>query len=346
MIYAWLIMLWCPLTLTALFVRAPTSICRPFVPVSQFRSNLIRTRTTMTTNGNDGASSFPRVTTNSPAVVVDIYPHDTPLEELHKGEKQYRHTKYLHFIRHAQGTHNVNKEYRAMEHLDARLTDKGQQQCRALAATIPHERPYLFQTELVVTSPLTRCIQTTLLSLEPVLNHKNRGDDELPVVANEMVRETVNYNCDRRRSVAELAKEHPVVDFSHIETEHDPVWEHYEARLGDHQAYPGHRESAELHVVADRGRNFFAWLAQRPENRVVVCSHAAFLRCLWNYGHAPTVPLQPLQDLDTRKVVTDADGGDTSSNEPVVRYMDQEHGDSLKADFENCELRSMLVAFA
>jgi len=315
----------------------------------------------MTTNGNDGASSFPPLTSPSPSptnsfpadVLVDIYPHDTPLEELQKGEKQYRHTKYLHFIRHAQGTHNVNKEYRAMEHLDARLTDKGQQQCRALAATIPHERPYLFQTELVVTSPLTRCIQTALLSLEPVLHHSSKrggGEDKLPVVANEMVRETVNYNCDRRRSIAELAKEHPAVDFSHLETEHDPVWEHYEARLGDHQAYPGHRESAELHVVADRGRQFFAWLAQRPEQRVVVCSHAAFLRCLWNYGHAPTVPLQPLQHLDTRNAVVtddaDASGGGTSaSNEPVVRYMDPEHGDSLKADFENCELRSMLVAF-
>jgi len=264
--------------------------------------------------------------------VVHIYPHNTPLHELERNN--YRHIKHMHFIRHAQGTHNVHQEYRKMEHLDARLTEKGKEQCRALAATIEAERPYLFDAELIVTSPLTRCIQTTLLSLDPILQ-KNR---HLPVLANEWVRETVNYNCDRRRTITEIASEHPRVNFEHVEHDHDPIWEAYEQRLGGE--YPAHRESAELHRVADRGRRFFAWLAQREERHVVVCSHAAYLRCLWNFGHAEQVPFQPPQDLDDRLHAC------RKNNVPVVHYMDSDHAEQLQQTFDNCELRSMIVAFA
>lgn len=264
--------------------------------------------------------------------VVDVYPHDTPLESL---DGKYRQIKQLHWIRHAQGTHNVNMDLQLIENIDARLTDLGKEQCRSLADTIQKgERPYLYEAELVVTSPLTRCIQTTLLSLEPVL----QKNSNLPVVANELVRETVNYNCDRRRTVAEISKDHPVVDFSHIETDHDHIWQQYEDRLGDYHTHGAHRESAELHVVADRARRFFDWLSERPETHVVVCSHAAFLRCLWNFGHPSHAPWQPPQDLDGRP---------DAKNEPVVRFQMEEHlVQQLQSEFSNCEMRSMIVAFA
>lgn len=261
--------------------------------------------------------------------VVDIYPHYTPLADL---QSKYKHTKYLHLIRHAQGTHNVQNDRHSIENMDARLTDKGISQCRILASSIDKEHSYLWDTELVVSSPLTRCVQTTLLSLGPILKQKQ----DLPVLASELVRETVNFHCDRRRTIAEISADHPELDFSHIEHDHDPIWQHYEERLGGNANAEMHRESAEVYKVADRGRSFFQWLAQRPEQRVVVCSHAAFLNCLLNFGHSDHF-MEP-QELDDR---------DDKEYLPVVRYnMQDEMATQLREEFSNCELRSMIVAFA
>ena len=184
---------------------------------------------------------------------VHLYPHDTPWNVIQSSSAfTYRCSKVVHFLRHAEGHHNVKQDYRSLAHMDARLTEKGREQCRLFSESIVLERAHLLDTELVVTSPLSRCLETTLLSLDPVLQHKPL----VPIIALDHVRETVNYNCDRRSPVAELSLEHPRVDFSHVEgCDHDPVWQHYDDRLG--ADYDQHRESAELHVVADRARRFF-----------------------------------------------------------------------------------------
>ena len=72
-------------------------------------------------------------------------------------------TKLLHIIRHAQGYHNVDADImRDPSGLDARLTDEGEQQCASLRQTIARLEP-----SLIVTSPLTRTVQTAMLALEP-----------------------------------------------------------------------------------------------------------------------------------------------------------------------------------
>jgi broad specificity phosphatase PhoE len=43
--------------------------------------------------------------------------------------------------------------------MDARLTEKGRAQCRLFSESIALERAHLFDTELGVTSPLTRCLE-------------------------------------------------------------------------------------------------------------------------------------------------------------------------------------------
>jgi broad specificity phosphatase PhoE len=253
----------------------------------------------------------------------------------------------LHVVRHAQGFHNVNQEYRDIVNLDARLTELGVEQCRQLANRIRQADPnsplasLASSLQLVVTSPLTRCIQTALLSLRDVLSCSSR-DNTIPVLAHELIRETVNYNCDRRRHVNELTNEFGHhVDFSEMDdgtNVHDPIWESYVQDLGDDETYTDHRESGELHVVAERGRRFFEWLAKRPEEHVLICSHAAFLRCLWNFGLSEEVPLQPPQTLDKRE--------DPAKNHPVVEFIGGELFEgSLRRDYENCELRSMVIAF-
>ena len=308
----------------------------------------------------------------------------------------------IHIIRHAEGTHNVNMEYKLPINRDAPLTSKGKQQCYELAKVTAklfpiHQNP----PSLIITSTMTRCIQTTLLSLPHLIPPSTGGtsststtssststevevDDqgkqqqqqqqyssassnsnvssssgsscrstsrnkEVPtrIIAHEGIRETVNYECDVRRSIMELQSEFPMIDFSYAlpdivvfeeeiqsdendidntikkksstTTYHDPIWHGYRQRLGhDHDA---HCESAELHVVAKRGREFFEWLVQqqheREQNRdtdedddgnhddddddvVIICTHSAFLRCILNWSQEGGVPKLMPQVLDTR----------------------------------------------
>jgi hypothetical protein len=52
----------------------------------------------------------------------------------------------------------------------------------------------------------------------------------VPFMAHSGVRETVNWNCDRRRNISDIAQDFGKddVDFTHIPTDHDDVWEVYE----------------------------------------------------------------------------------------------------------------------
>lgn len=95
--------------------------------------------------------------------IVDVYPYETPDKAL----EEYSSYKTVHFIRHGESTHNVNKNYHDIANLDARLTDKGKEQCRAVAkrvakcriGTVHHD--IYTRADLLVTSPLTRCISVS-----------------------------------------------------------------------------------------------------------------------------------------------------------------------------------------
>jgi hypothetical protein len=78
--------------------------------------------------------------------------------------------------------------------LDARLTEVGAQQCALLA-----ERTEVLTTvDLVVTSPLTRCVQTAVLGFPGQLAAG------VPFVALECVRECCNSICDCRYGLFRL----------------------------------------------------------------------------------------------------------------------------------------------
>jgi broad specificity phosphatase PhoE len=247
---------------------------------------------------------------------VDVYP-------LSHRDKLDGHVKTVHIVRHAQGTHNVKKEYRDIRNLDARLTDHGKQQCANLAAKSP---TLVSEDAVVVSSPLTRCIQTSLHSfphLERFLAHEN-------------IRETVNYACDRRRVISEIQSDHPEIDFSHVDDHHDAIWEYYDDLLGkDHHR---ERESAQLYKVAERARTFLQWLEKRPEEEIVLCSHEAFLRCILNWGQEGGVPFMPKQHLDDR--------GENAEDVALFRYCgDVEFEEYMRSVYNNCELRSFLMTF-
>lgn len=203
-----------------------------------------------------------------------------------------RHTKVLHFIRHAEGYHNVAgtqdlKNYLSEKYADAQLTKKGWQQVAGLQSHIK-SLPDHFQVDLVVLSPLTRALETGIGvfggdSVEDPDGHKvlMRGQTELegvrvahkaivsgrspPFIAHEACREqSGQHPCDRRHPTSYLMEQFPGVDFSLLESENDTLWE------------PTERESRE--ALRTRIWVFLKWLYVRPERHIAVVSHAGFLR--------------------------------------------------------------------
>ncbi|KAH9295317.1 hypothetical protein KI387_038905, partial [Taxus chinensis] len=195
--------------------------------------------------------------------------------------------KILHLVRHGQGYHNVEgekdfKAYMSPEFLDASLTPLGWEQVNNLRKHIGNNG-IASRIELVVTSPLTRTMQTAVGvfggvsyidgdSSPPLMvagvgksNHNAISSSNCPpVIAVELCREHLGVHpCDKRKSITEYLPLFPAIDFSLVETDEDYLWK------------PDVREKIE--EVAARGRSFFNWLLTRKENEIAVVSHSGFL---------------------------------------------------------------------
>ncbi|CAM9268494.1 unnamed protein product [Discosporangium mesarthrocarpum] len=198
--------------------------------------------------------------------------------------------KTVHFIRHAEGTHNEaartegRAAYSKIEHMDARLTDKGKDQCRNLKA-VGHGIQK--EAQLVVVSPLTRAIQTALLTLDQV--------DRVPWMALECARERAGgHYCDKRRALSVLKEEFPSINWQEVKDEEDVYWEN----LG------GNRETDE--AMKERAFELFRWIKERPETNIVVVTHSAFLSCMLNKAVSCSPELSKwFENCEARTVLLD-----------------------------------------
>ena len=258
----------------------------------------------------------------SPPTLSELVPRDQ------LGPKQ----KIIHFVRHAQGFHNVfPMGQRAMIHdpscHDAKLTEHGIQQCDELQRKSSALRP-----ELVVASPLTRTLQTAERCFGP-----QRKASGAKLLALELVRETVNYYCDGRRSLTVIAKDlgfEGVVDFSECTSDHDEIWAAYERKLGPHETHQGLRETADLHALHARAVAAVAWIGSRPEREIVVVSHAAFLHHLFGFG-----PAGENGDLAALPACFEYAAGSK------VRGGATDLGMHMRSYFGNCEMKSVVCTW-
>jgi broad specificity phosphatase PhoE len=196
-----------------------------------------------------------------------------------KEEEGEDNTKIIHFQRHGQGYHNLicdmmreqgmpidfdspdpkfNPVVR-QEFLDPALTALGVAQSKARRLDCSQLNP-----ELIIVSPLLRCLQTAKLSF--------RDHSHVPWISHEGSREELGLIVgNKRRPLSEIKEDYPEIDFSPIQHEEDVLWENY----GDK------RET--LLEKSERIYDFLTeFVMKRPEKEIAIVCHSAYLFTLLN----------------------------------------------------------------
>lgn len=199
-----------------------------------------------------------------------------------------------------------SEKERRTKYQDSPLSPSG---VKLVQTELASERPEFVDEDidLVVVSPLRRCLQTYDLGLRHHLSEYN-----VPVVALHHAAERLYLISDVGSPVAELEKEYPYVSFEEIPDRHRPWWYIPTAGMytewrpaGQNQRYacPGEPPAA----FADRMQRFHAWLKQRPEKKiVVVCHHGvidwlisqSFDNCQWRQVPFSKLSTTCLSDYD------------------------------------------------
>ena len=190
-------------------------------------------------------------------------------------------TKIIHFQRHSQGFHNLicdiwrekglpidfdsddfdlNPVIRP-EFLDPPLTETGRQQGIARREECASLSP-----ELLIVSPLLRCIQTAKLSF------RDHDTDKIKWISHEGCREELGLiTGNKRRAMSDIMQDYPDIDFTPVQHNEDVLWDQYGKR----------RET--LLEKSERIYDFLAeFVMHRPEKEIVIVSHSAYLFTLMN----------------------------------------------------------------
>eukprot|EP00579_Thalassiosira_antarctica_P026056 CAMPEP_0202015638 /NCGR_PEP_ID=MMETSP0905-20130828/32479_1 /ASSEMBLY_ACC=CAM_ASM_000554 /TAXON_ID=420261 /ORGANISM="Thalassiosira antarctica, Strain CCMP982" /LENGTH=375 /DNA_ID=CAMNT_0048575837 /DNA_START=1 /DNA_END=1128 /DNA_ORIENTATION=- len=198
-----------------------------------------------------------------------------------KSSSSSKNTKIIHFQRHGQGYHNLICDmWRELERpidfdsldpnlnpvvrpefLDPPLTALGMQQCKSQRDLCASLSP-----ELVIVSPMLRCLQTAKLSF------RDHVVTNVPWVSHEGCREELGLLMgNKRRSIEDIKADYPEIDFSDIEHDEDVLWEEYGER----------RET--LLEKSERIYEFLTeYVRHRPEREISIVCHSAYLFTLMN----------------------------------------------------------------
>ena len=146
------------------------------------------------------------------------------------------------------------------EFLDPPLTASGIEQCSAQRALCSSLSP-----ELVIVSPMLRCIQTAKLSFR---DHA----DAVPWVSHEGCREELGLLVgNKRRRIEDIQVDYPEIDFSAIRHNEDELWDRY----GDRRE-----------TLLEKSERIYEFLTEyvriRPEKEIAIVCHSAYLFTLLN----------------------------------------------------------------
>ena len=170
----------------------------------------------------------------------------------------------VYVLRHAVSQHNewrMNKIFKPalwLQHdsgiIDAKLSEKGIKQAEGLRLEMDK-----IKFDLVVTSPLTRTLQTMKLAL---------GDRKVRTVVTPIVRERVDRLSDTGKELSELQNRYKEFEFKHFDTN----WKSYENSLG---FVPETKESLIARVDL-----FREYLKTQEFESMLLVSHGNFIKHL------------------------------------------------------------------
>ncbi|EYE92798.1 phosphoglycerate mutase family protein [Aspergillus ruber CBS 135680] len=183
----------------------------------------------------------------------------------------------LHVVRHAEGIHNPKHD---ISILDPPLTPKGVQQSEMLSQMFPFSE----NVGLVITSPLTRTLQTSLIGFQQTLDEKyypeTSGGGQFngaQLLMSPDIQAHSARPCDTGSDQAILRSEFPHLPWD--ELVFDPV---FPAKEGLY--------APDLEALVKRGRRFqrllekeFAALANTGRPDIVVVSHGGFMKHFISY---------------------------------------------------------------
>ena len=204
--------------------------------------------------------------------------------------------KDLWILRHGQAAHNPRAEearaggcsfeeffelMRQDDSLDSPLTEHGRQQARSISDRLAPMRKHI---ELVVSSPLSRALETANLALPPTPssscdhhnNSSNGPDDTTEPIINRICYEgfrEINgvLRNAQRRSLSQLRENFPDWNFDNLSSEEDDTWD---------------VETLECtEAAAMRGLQGLQWVyRERPETSILLVAHGGILRYLMEHA--------------------------------------------------------------
>ncbi len=178
-------------------------------------------------------------------------------------------TGLVHLIRHGESTFNAAYRETGADPIefDAPLSPLGRRQVARRRAAFDE-----LVVDLVVTSPFTRAIETTL----GLFGHR-----EMPILVEALHCERLGASCDIGRSPAALAADFPDLAFDHLD---DPWW--YVDGTGNTRVeIPANGRGGPIGTtfglepmtnLQRRIRAFRDWLRARPEHAIAAVGHATF----------------------------------------------------------------------
>lgn len=168
--------------------------------------------------------------------------------------------KKIHLIRHAQAEHNVRQDYYSFP--DAILTPLGKQQCSILHKST--EQTIQQSAQLLVSSPLRRTLQTSLMGL-PSLIGRLGGPSSIIALPELQENSSSPADTGSSRETLERMEEFDGIDFGRLA-------KHWNSKTGFWAPDP---KSLKIRAAWTR-----KWLAERPEEEIVIVSHGSALKFL------------------------------------------------------------------
>ncbi|KAJ3734671.1 histidine phosphatase superfamily [Lentinula guzmanii] len=206
-------------------------------------------------------------------------------------------SKVIHLTRHAQAEHNVDEDYSIP---DPPLTPLGRRQSEELYAQTAELQQ---SADLLVTSPLKRTLQTTIIGYRGIRARLESQNPAKPIIVLSRLQEVNDFPCDTGSSRDELKQndEFRGIDFESLEDD----WNSKQGEWCMITHAPKRDFAPRSVAVRARARWVRRWLRDRPEQNIVVVAHGDILRQI-----TKTSPSKAWANTEVRKFTFVSDGDD------------------------------------